>query len=121
VILGADAGHIEGVVKSDRSEPVDGATITLVPTGSRRTRSFYKTGNTNAAGQFAISGIAPGSYKIFAWEKVDVAAVMYDPEFLVPMQAPDRTSRLHRTTRRPSSSSSRPSKLRFLVVATAFL
>ncbi len=71
-------------MKNDRTDPADAATVTLVPLGARRTRSFYKTATSDALGHFTIRGIAPGSYKIFAWDKVDPNAVMYDPDFLRP-------------------------------------
>jgi hypothetical protein len=84
VVLGADAGQVEGMVKNDRDEPADSAMITLVPVGSRRTRSFYKNSTADTLGHFLIRGVAPGSYRILAWDKVDPNAVMYDPEFLRP-------------------------------------
>ncbi len=85
VVFGADAGVVEGVVKAE-NEAADGATITLVPTGARRSRSYHKTATASADGRFSIKGVAPGSYKLFAWDKVDANAVMYDPEFLRPYE-----------------------------------
>jgi len=87
VALGADAGQIEGIVTSEKSEPADSATVTLVPVGAHRSRPFYKTTSTDAAGHFTIRGIAPGPYKLYAWDKVDTNAVVYDPEFLRPYEA----------------------------------
>jgi hypothetical protein len=85
VVLGADAAELEGVVKND-NDPAEGATVTLVPTGSHRSAPFYKSAVTDDAGHFTIRGIAPGSYKIFAWDKVNINAVIYDPEFLRPYE-----------------------------------
>jgi hypothetical protein len=87
IMLGADAGQIEGIVTTEKSEPADSATVTLVPMGSHRSRPFYKTVATDSAGHFTVRGIAPGSYKLFAWDRVDANAVMYDPEFLRPYEA----------------------------------
>jgi hypothetical protein len=34
-----------------------------------------------------MQGIAPGSYKLFAWEAVDINQVMYDPDFVTSFLA----------------------------------
>jgi hypothetical protein len=86
VVMGADGGQLEGTVKGENSDPIDGATITLVPTGSRRSRSYYRSATTNSQGHFTIRGIAPGSYKVFAWDTVNLNAVTYDPDFLRPYE-----------------------------------
>jgi hypothetical protein len=87
IVLGADGGRIEGIASNDKSEPADGATVTLVPTGEHRSRPFHKSIVVDSAGHFTLSGIAPGGYKLFAWDKVDVNAVIYDPDFLRPYEA----------------------------------
>ena len=85
---GADAGEIEGIATTEKPEPADSATATLVPTGTYHSHPFYKTVVTDSAGgHFTIRGIAPGSYRLFAWDKVYPNAVMYDPGFLRPYQA----------------------------------
>jgi hypothetical protein len=86
IVLGADAGQMEGIVTGDQSEPADSAIVTLVPTGAHHSRPFYKIATADAAGHFTISGIAPGTYKLWAWDKVDRNAVMYDPDFLRPYE-----------------------------------
>jgi protocatechuate 3,4-dioxygenase beta subunit len=89
VVLGADAAELEGVVKND-NDPAEAATVTLVPTGSHRSSPFYKSAVTDEAGHFTIRGIAPGTYKIIAWDKVNVNAVIYDPDFLRPYETAGR-------------------------------
>ena len=85
----------EPLRKTERSELADSATVTLVPTGSHRSRPFHKSITTDAAGHFTIRGIAPGSYKLFAWDKVDTNAVIYDPEFLRPYEVLGETIEVH--------------------------
>jgi hypothetical protein len=86
IVLGADAGLIEGIATTEKSEPAEGATVTLVPTGTHRSRAFHKSTNADSAGHFTIRGIAPGAYKLYAWDKVDTNAVIFDPEFLRPYE-----------------------------------
>jgi Carboxypeptidase regulatory-like domain len=84
IALSAAGGEITGVVNNDKDTPADSATVTLVPVGRHQSRPFYKQASTNDAGHFDIRGVAPGSYKLFAWDKVDFNAVVYDPDFLRP-------------------------------------
>lgn len=86
IVLGADAGRIDGSVSDDKSAPVEGARVMLVPQRGHRSAPFYKTASTDASGHFTLRGIAPGDYKIFAWDTVNLNAVMYDPDFLKPYE-----------------------------------
>jgi hypothetical protein len=87
IVLGADGGQIEGIVTTDKGEPAAESIVTLVPTSGHRSQPFHKSRTVDSAGHFTIRGIAPGSYKLFAWDKVDTNAVIYDPEFLRPYEA----------------------------------
>ena len=84
VILGTNAGAVEGRVLNDRNQPVDAAVVGLVP-ASLSSRGFrmdmYKTTSTDAAGKFEVRGLPPGDYKLFAWEDVDKAAII-DKDFI---------------------------------------
>jgi hypothetical protein len=85
IVLAADGGEVSGVVRNDKQEAVDGAVVTLVPAGG--SKWCYRTVNTDAGGRFMIRAIAPGSYRLWAWDKVDPNAVMFDPDFLTPYKA----------------------------------
>jgi hypothetical protein len=91
IVLGADSGQLAGVVTNEKGEPCDGVTVTLIPTGAHRSRAFYKFPITDDSGKFAIYGIAPGAYKLLAWDNVDNNAVMYDPDFLRPYESAAQT------------------------------
>jgi hypothetical protein len=53
----------------------------LVPDRSRGRTDLYRTAHTTSLGRFTIGGIAPGDYKIFAWEAIKNYA-WFDPEVL---------------------------------------
>ncbi len=55
IVLGADAGQLEGVVTNDKSEPCDSVTVALIPAGAHRSRPFYKFPTTDSSGKFTIS------------------------------------------------------------------
>jgi len=82
VTLGADGGQIEGLVETEKREAGSEAIVSLVPVTGRKAPAFYKSVSTDKNGRFTIKGVAPGSYKLYAWDKVNNNAVIYDPEFL---------------------------------------
>ena len=60
--------------------------VSLVPDVPLRERlMLFKTTATDTTGHFSISGIAPGEYKLFAWQQVEDGAYQ-DPEFLKPYE-----------------------------------
>ena len=91
IVLGADGGRLQGIVTDENAQPCDGVSVTLLPTGAHRSHEFYKFPTADASGKFTIAGIAPGTYKLLAWDKVDYNAVMYDPDFLAPYESAAQT------------------------------
>jgi hypothetical protein len=81
ITIGTNAGSIEGRVSSEKRQPAGTATVALIPEDSLRFRIAHKYAVTDAEGKFQIHGIAPGDYKLFAWEQVERGA-WQDPEFI---------------------------------------
>jgi hypothetical protein len=81
IVVSSNGAGLEGVV-SNEGKPFEGALVTLVPDAPlRNQQGLYKTVTTDSMGHFALRGIAPGDYKVFAWEKVEPGAYA-SPEFL---------------------------------------
>ena len=76
VELGFDAGSVSGYVRDTSGTPVPKTLVTLVPsgTGSLTTPQFLTT-NSDDHGRYMFTGVKPGVYKVFAWEKVNPGAV----------------------------------------------
>jgi hypothetical protein len=86
IVISANGGKVEGRVLDANQQPANEATVVLVPDAPKRERTqLFKARHTDAQGHFAIPGIAPGDYKLFAWEQVDEAAYE-DPDFLKPFE-----------------------------------
>jgi protocatechuate 3,4-dioxygenase beta subunit len=82
IVIGANAGSIEGSVSNDRQQALPNATVVLVPDLRLRQRSdLYKVVTTDNAGRFRITGVTPGDYKLFAWENLESGA-WQDPAFI---------------------------------------
>jgi len=84
VVLGVNAGAVEGRVLNKQNQPVDAAVVGLLP-AALAARGFrtdmYKTTSSDASGKFEIRGLPPGDYKVFAWEDIDKAAII-DQDFI---------------------------------------
>jgi hypothetical protein len=82
VSLRSGAGTVEGVVRDGSARPVPNATAVVIPPEARReNRVLYRTATSDAAGKFSVKGIAPGSYKIFAFEGLS-GGEFYNARFL---------------------------------------
>jgi len=82
VVLNCSGGVVEGVVFDDQQQPATGARVVLAPEGDRRSQThLFKSTSPDQYGHFVINGLAPGDYKLFAWEEVEPGAYE-DPEFL---------------------------------------
>jgi hypothetical protein len=71
VSIRTDGGAVRGYVRDAEGKVVSGATVVVVPNQSRRgNAALYKTARSESTGAYAMSGVAPGEYKVFAWSEV---------------------------------------------------
>ncbi len=70
-IVLSSGGRLEGNAMNDRNEPMPNVKVALVPNfGYRNRDDLYRSSVTDSAGKFKIQGIAPGDYRVFAWEDI---------------------------------------------------
>jgi len=75
ILINLDGGSLEGIVMNEKSERVVNALVALVPDAPfRGSLHLYKSDATDTSGHYAIKGIAPGDYKVFAFEFVETGA-----------------------------------------------
>ncbi len=79
ITLSPGAPQLESIVQDSDGKPVAGATVVLIPDSRRY--SAYREEQTDQSGKFSLKGIAPGDYKLLAWEDIETGAYQ-DPEFL---------------------------------------
>jgi uncharacterized surface anchored protein len=85
VTINPNGGVVEGTVQNAKDEPAAGAWVTLIPDANSAPRLF-KLADTDQNGHFTLHGVAPGDYKIFAWEDVEAGAYQ-DPDFVKPHES----------------------------------
>ena len=74
VIVSMAAAEISGTVATPDGSAFTTATVTLVPDGPPTAvyrPDLHALTRTDATGHFTISGVAPGTYRVYAWEHVD--------------------------------------------------
>ena len=86
ILLSRAVGQIDGVIVDSKMQPVPGVQAVLIPDNDRVRSELYKTATTDQTGQFTMRGIAPGDYKLFAWEALENFGY-FDPEVLRQSEA----------------------------------
>jgi hypothetical protein len=86
VTISSRGARIQGAVADADNLPAAGVWVVLVPDEPRRNQfRLYQARTTDQYGRFDLRGIAPGSYKLFSWEKVEQGE-WGDPDFLKPFE-----------------------------------
>jgi hypothetical protein len=82
IVVNFAGARIDGLVLNKDSLPVAAVRVVLVPDSAHRgQRRLFKSATTDEFGRYALRGIAPGNYELFAWEEIDENA-WEDPDFL---------------------------------------
>jgi len=69
IVLGEDGAEVDGTVQNANGQPVAAAQVTLAPAEEYSSRwDLLKVVVADPRGNFKIKDVAPGEYKIFAWE-----------------------------------------------------
>jgi len=87
IVLGADGGSVSGTVENADGQPAMSAFVTVVPEGEEAGREdLLKQATSDPNGKFEVRDIAPGKYRVFAWEEVSDGAVQ-SAEFRAPFES----------------------------------
>ncbi len=62
-------GQVDGAVELTNGKSACTATVVLIPNGNRRSiQRYFQTTEVDRFGRFVLHGIAPGAYKLFAFD-----------------------------------------------------
>jgi hypothetical protein len=89
VVLTTQVGAVSGVAIGRAGDPAVNSTVVLIPATARKRSSLYQAVVTGNDGRFAFQGLAPGDYKLFAWDDIENGA-WQNAEFLVPYESRGR-------------------------------
>ena len=99
LVVSTKGGIVEGLVVEkekdvDENHPVANATVVAVPEEKfRKIPERFLVGATDQNGQFAIRGVAPGSYTLYAWRDLE-DGIWRDPDFLKSQEANGQSLRV---------------------------
>ena len=77
---------VDGTIIDKGQKPIPGVQAILIPDRQRDRRDVYRFATTDQNGHFTLRVIAPGDYKVFAWEDLEPGAYN-DPDFLRKYEA----------------------------------
>jgi hypothetical protein len=87
VTFRSGAGTVTGTALDSTGKPVAGATVVLAPAQARRqNRALYRTATADADGKFSIRSVAPGSFRLFAWQQPVTGGAYYNAAFLAKVE-----------------------------------
>jgi hypothetical protein len=69
VLIKSGSGSLDGTVQDGSGRPLSGGVVALVP-ARRENEALYHSSRSDSNGGFTLRGIAPGDYKLFAWDAV---------------------------------------------------
>jgi hypothetical protein len=75
IVLSPTTGSLDAVAVDESKRPTAAATVVLIPSEESRQRfDLYRIATTDSAGHASLTNIAPGSYKLFAWQDIETNA-----------------------------------------------
>jgi protocatechuate 3,4-dioxygenase beta subunit len=80
IAVSANGAQVEGVVQDKDHKPAGGVMVVAVPE-ERDYAQRYRTGNTDQYGHYVLKALAPGKYKVFAFDDIEWGA-QEDPDFM---------------------------------------
>lgn len=69
IVISSGAGTVDGLVEDGPTKTVAGAVVALVPESKRfENRALFGNTLSDASGRFVFRSVAPGDYRVLAWE-----------------------------------------------------
>jgi protocatechuate 3,4-dioxygenase beta subunit len=80
VVVSQSGAELNGAVLGDDGKAAPGAVVTMIPDPPRPELAYlYQRTNTDQNGIFRIRGIAPGKYRVIAWQELEPGE-QFDPD-----------------------------------------
>jgi len=87
ILISTNGGTLDAAVLDSNMSPIPEATVVLAPEPPLRNRmDLYDVKETDSAGRAHLADIAPGDYRIFAWDEIPADA-WQDPDFIRPYES----------------------------------
>jgi hypothetical protein len=95
VVVSAAAAAVEGVALDDKGKPASDVQVIFIPDTKRRERrDLYQQIMTDHLGHFALRGLNPGEYQVFALDADVERDEITDPEFVRAHESSGQTIKI---------------------------
>jgi hypothetical protein len=81
IVISPSTGQVDGTVTNNQGQVVPGARVVLIPDQNRDRAELFRPVTADPGGHFNIAAVAPGDYKLAAWEAIEPYA-FFDRELL---------------------------------------
>jgi hypothetical protein len=81
VVISRNVAQVSGTVIDALLQPSAGAQVVLAPDRRRDNIELFHVATADAQGRYTLNNIAPGDYKLFAWEAIEYGQ-WFDPNVL---------------------------------------
>ena len=81
IVISPRTGQVDGSVTNSQGQPVPGARVVLIPERNRERAELFRPATADPSGHFNIAAVAPGDYKLVAWEFIEPYA-FFDRDLL---------------------------------------
>jgi hypothetical protein len=95
ITVSSRGARVQGSVTDTDGLPAPGVWAVAVPDGARRSiLRLFNSQTTDQYGKFDLHGLAPGEYRIFAWDGIENNA-WEDEDFLKPFEGQGTKIEVH--------------------------
>jgi len=99
LVASANGAVVEGVVDSQKGEPIAEAVVVAVPEARLRSHpDRFRKAISDQQGRFTLTGLPPGDYTLFAWESIEGDAYC-NSEFLKSFEGQGKSLHLNERDR----------------------
>jgi carboxypeptidase family protein len=82
LVVNPAGGHIEGLVSDEKDQPNPAFVLLIPDEPNRKYFDLFRPGRADLKGKFTLRGVAPGTYRLIAFEGVEPDELINHPEML---------------------------------------
>ncbi len=82
LVISPSGGHVEGTLFDQKEQPTHGSVLLVPDVSNPGPPELFHRASADTQGKFSLRGISPGSYKLIAFESVDLDEEIHQPDFL---------------------------------------
>ena len=82
LVISPSGGHIEGTLFDQKQQPTHGSVLLVPDIFNPCPPELFSRTSADTQGKFTLHGVSPGTYKLIAFESIDLNEEIHQPDFL---------------------------------------